>query len=108
MDEGEWVRRIQEGETRYLTPLIERYYAGIQKYCYYRLRSEEESKDLTQETFTGSAGISQGIRIAGNAVLTYIRLPGTYVMTICGRECSFLPWSLMKLSPGKLSGRVFL
>ncbi|AIQ31140.1 MULTISPECIES: RNA polymerase sigma factor [Paenibacillus] len=51
MDEGEWVRRIQEGETRYLTPLIERYYAGIQKYCYYRLRSEEESKDLTQETF---------------------------------------------------------
>lgn len=51
MDEGEWIRRIQEGETGYLTPLIERYYAGIQKYCYYRVRSEEESKDLTQETF---------------------------------------------------------
>ncbi|MNO25696.1 ECF RNA polymerase sigma factor SigW [compost metagenome] len=51
MDEREWIRRIQEGETKYLTPLIERHYSGIQKYCYYRVRSEEESKDLTQETF---------------------------------------------------------
>ncbi|MFD1776358.1 RNA polymerase sigma factor [Paenibacillus rhizophilus] len=51
MDESEWIRRIQEGETEYLSPLIERYYAGIQKYCYWRVRSEEESKDLTQETF---------------------------------------------------------
>ncbi|OKP99094.1 RNA polymerase sigma factor [Paenibacillus sp. P46E] len=51
MDEAEWIRRIQEGDAGYLTPLIERYYAGIQKYCYYRVRSEEESKDLTQETF---------------------------------------------------------
>ncbi|WP_449603273.1 RNA polymerase sigma factor [Paenibacillus sp. Marseille-Q9583] len=51
MDEVEWIRRIHEGETQYLTPLIERYYPGIQKYCYYRVRSEEESKDLTQETF---------------------------------------------------------
>lgn len=51
MDEGECLRRIQEGEPEYLTPLIEGYYAEIQKYCYYRVRSEEESKDLTQETF---------------------------------------------------------
>ncbi|MEK4852945.1 sigma-70 family RNA polymerase sigma factor [Paenibacillus sp. FSL H7-0756] len=51
MDEVEWIRRIQEGETQYLTPLIEHYYPGIQKYCYYRVRSEEEAKDLTQETF---------------------------------------------------------
>lgn len=51
MDEVEWIRRIQAGETHYLTLLIELYYPGIQKYCHYRIRSEEESKDLTQETF---------------------------------------------------------
>nr|WP_275444791.1 RNA polymerase sigma factor [Paenibacillus sp. ACRRX] len=27
------------------------HYAGIQKYCYWRVRNEEESRDLTQETF---------------------------------------------------------
>ncbi|AHV99582.1 RNA polymerase sigma factor [Paenibacillus sabinae] len=51
MDESEWIRRIQRGKPEYLTPLIERYYAGIQKYCYWRVRNGEESKDLTQETF---------------------------------------------------------
>ncbi|MDT3424637.1 RNA polymerase sigma-70 factor (ECF subfamily) [Paenibacillus forsythiae] len=51
MEEGEWIRRIQEGETQYLTPLIDRHYAGIQKYCCWRIRDNEEAKDLTQETF---------------------------------------------------------
>lgn len=51
MEEGEWIRRIQQGETQYLTLLIERHYASIQKYCYWRVRDQEEAKDLTQETF---------------------------------------------------------
>lgn len=51
MDEGEWICRIQNGETEYLTPLIEKYYSDIQKYCYWRIGNKEESKDLTQETF---------------------------------------------------------
>lgn len=51
MEEGEWIRRFQHGETEYLTPLIEQHYAGIQQYCFWRIRDAEEAKDLTQETF---------------------------------------------------------
>ncbi|GIP34965.1 RNA polymerase sigma factor [Paenibacillus sp. J2TS4] len=51
MEEATWIRRIQQGETHYLTLLIERHYASIQKYCYWRVRDQEEAKDLTQETF---------------------------------------------------------
>lgn len=65
LDESEWIRRIQQGETQYLTQLIELYYADIQKYCYWRIRNEEESKDLTQETFYRFCRHIEGYRNTG-------------------------------------------
>ncbi|MBT2291991.1 RNA polymerase sigma factor [Paenibacillus albidus] len=51
MEEEEWIKRIQQGETQYLTLLIERHYLSIQKYCYWKIRSMDDAEDLTQETF---------------------------------------------------------
>lgn len=51
MDDAELVRRIKKGELQYLTPLIERHYASIEKYCYWKVGKVEEAQDLTQETF---------------------------------------------------------
>lgn len=51
MDDAELIRRIQQGELQYLTPLIERHYASIEKYCYWKIGNAEEAQDLTQETF---------------------------------------------------------
>jgi len=51
VDDAELIRRIQQGKLQYLTPLIERHYASLQKYCYWKIRNTEEAQDITQETF---------------------------------------------------------
>ncbi|AIQ12529.1 RNA polymerase sigma factor [Paenibacillus durus] len=80
MDEGEWIRRIRQGETEYLTPLIERYYADVQKYCHWWVRNEEESKDLTQETFYRFCRHIEGYTNAGKC--------RAYLYTIARHLCS--------------------
>ncbi len=51
VDDAELLERIQQGERQYLTPLIERHYEPIRRYCYWKTRCAEASQDLTQETF---------------------------------------------------------
>lgn len=51
MEEEEWIKRIRQGESQYLTLLIRRHYSSIQKYCYWKIRSMDDAEDLTQETF---------------------------------------------------------
>ncbi|MBA9088297.1 RNA polymerase sigma-70 factor (ECF subfamily) [Fontibacillus solani] len=80
MDEDEWIRRIQQGETQYLSMLIEQYYAGIQKYCYWRIRNKEDSKDLTQETFYRFCKHIESYRNAGKC--------RAYLYTIARHLCN--------------------
>lgn len=51
MTDGELIAQIQSGKEELLEVLVSRYYLGIQRYCFWHVKSKEEAEDLSQEAF---------------------------------------------------------
>ncbi len=87
MKDSELIGRIKEGQTELLDELIERYYDGIYRFCYYKTGDSEAAWDCTQETFLHllryiGTYVEQRkfkaylYRIAGNVCTDYFRKNG--------------------------------
>ncbi|MCI8597091.1 MAG: RNA polymerase sigma factor [Lachnospiraceae bacterium] len=51
LKDSEIIGRIKQGEAELLDTLIEQYYDGIYRFCYYKIGDREAAYDCTQETF---------------------------------------------------------
>ena len=86
LKDSELIGRIQQGETELLDILIEQYYDGIYRFCYYKTGDREAAYDCTQETFLHllryiGTYVEQKkfkaylYRIAGNVCTDFFRKP---------------------------------
>ena len=51
MSDRKLLKKVRDGDKEALSDIIKQYYADIFRFCLYMIQNEEDSYDITQETF---------------------------------------------------------
>ena len=51
MSDRKLLKKVRDGDKEALSDIIKQYYADIFRFCFYMIQNEEDSYDITQETF---------------------------------------------------------
>ena len=51
MSDRKLLKKVRDGDKEALSDIVKQYYADIFRFCLYMIQNEEDSYDITQETF---------------------------------------------------------
>ena len=67
MSDRKLLKKVRDGDKEALSDIIKQYYADIFRFCLYMIQNEEDSYDITQETFLKFMKYGHSYQLSENA-----------------------------------------
>ena len=81
MSDRKLLKKVRDGDKEALSDIIKQYYADIFRFCLYMIQNEEDSYDITQETFLKF--MKYGTSYQRNNLKGYLQDLPTYMDNSC-------------------------